>query len=81
MLKPFHTGTQCPFNAHWEISNPMRIGANTHSKLIEFTSAQSTSIGHLKWIDHLCTYETAPDPNPRDALCVYQLECTCLLEL
>ena len=42
---------ECAFNAHWEISHPMRIGANAHSKWIESTSAQSTSRGGLKWIE------------------------------
>ena len=62
---------ECAFNAHWEISHSMRIGANAHSKWIESTSAQSTSRGGLKWIEHLCAYGTAPDRNPRDTSCVY----------
>ena len=56
-------------------------GANVHSKWIESTSAQSTSRGGLKWIEHLCAYGTAPDRNPCEASYVYRLECTCLFEL
>ena len=38
-------------NVHWEISHPIHIGTNAHSKWIESTSAQSTSRGGLKWTE------------------------------
>ena len=68
-LKPFTlVATQCALGD---------FTSNVHSKWIESTSAQSTSRGGLKWIEHLCAYGTAPNRNPCDvsfiglSVCVY----------